>query len=84
VTGISSLADIALAVQRGATVTISNGFHARNTAIANNSDAAIAFGFGDAPVGGTADAWKKLERAGAKRTYVAIDALLGEAPDASA
>ncbi|RUP48730.1 hypothetical protein BC936DRAFT_144084 [Jimgerdemannia flammicorona] len=62
-TGYEPLKDIQAAVYNGAIVDASHhGFHARNTAIARNSDVLIAFSWstGNAPTeGGTFDTWRK-------------------------
>jgi hypothetical protein len=61
VLGESSLREIALAIQKGATVDVGAGFHDRNTAI-SNVDVLIAYTFGSGPYlkdGGTADTMSK-------------------------
>ena len=50
---IDSLHDIENAINKGAIIDISNGFHPRNKKIANKADKLIAFGENDEPTGGT-------------------------------
>lgn len=60
--GIDSLREIQLAIEKGATVTTGGGFKARNTAIAESADCALAFTFGDRATlkpGGTQDTMSK-------------------------
>jgi hypothetical protein len=65
ITGYDSCKDIQSAILTGADMdTTHKGFHARNTAIAKNSDILIAFSWstGKAPTdGGTFDTWKKCK-----------------------
>lgn len=48
-----SLKDIENAINNGAIIDISNGFHIRNKKIANKANKLIAFGENDEPTGGT-------------------------------
>ncbi|MFA6433015.1 MAG: hypothetical protein WCV82_04390 [Candidatus Paceibacterota bacterium] len=61
---IDSLSDIQQAIEKGAIVKVnSGGFKARNSDVANEADALLAFTFGLGPVlkdGGTADTWGKF------------------------
>jgi hypothetical protein len=64
-TGYEPYKDIQAAIQNGAIIDTSHhGFHARNTAIAKNSNILIAFswGTGNMPTdGGTLDQWRKCK-----------------------
>lgn len=61
--GVDSLAEIQRAIEKGATIqTGAGGFKERNTDIAREADAMLAFTFGQGAVpkdGGTADTWAK-------------------------
>jgi hypothetical protein len=75
VIGKSPLEEIKTALYRGAEVIVDNGFHARNSIVANRADAVIAFTFGHGPVlddGGTADTARKYLKTG-KRALWHVD-----------
>lgn len=69
--GIDSLAQIAAAIAKGATVTVEAGFDARNTLVAR-ADMLIAFTFGDGAAlkpGGTSKTLRKYLDNGGLRCY---------------
>jgi len=74
--GKITLMQISTVIKHGASVTIRNGFHARNTDLASVENL-IAFGwFNEYPEsGGTADTWKKTN-ASCKRLYVDLKRLM--------
>ncbi len=49
----NSFKDIEKAIQKGAQVIVSDGFHSRNRKVAKAADYILAFGESDAPTGGT-------------------------------
>jgi len=55
--GRNSLRDIQLAIDKGCTVVVGQGFHSRNTLLANNADAMIAFTFDKTMTPGTKHVW---------------------------
>lgn len=69
--GIDSLAQIAAAITKGATVTVGRGFKDRNTVVAK-AEMLIAFTFGDGAVvkdGGSGDTVRKYLDNGGKSSY---------------
>jgi hypothetical protein len=75
VIGKPSLQEIKTAIYKGAEVVTANGFHARNTLVANRADVVIAFTFGHGSVlddGGTADTARKYLKTG-KRALWHVD-----------
>lgn len=83
-TGIASLREILEAERRGAILRSGyDGFHSRNTAVANDCDVLIAFSWAkeDGPnEGGTMDTWKKAGRARVKRVHVSLASLSSVRP----
>ena len=79
--GRSSHQEIQLAVELGAKIEVGNGFQARNSMIANNADAIIAFTWGKSfpPEGGTRDTWNKHR--GKNKIHVSLQALSKEKVD---
>ncbi len=79
--GASSLIEIQAAIERGAEVKSgAGGFKERNTDIANQADAMLAFTFGtgaELKDGGTADTWRKFL---AKRDAKAHEMAMNGAP----
>ena len=60
---INSLAELQAAIEAGAEVVYGNGYHARNTLIAQHCSALVAFTFCDDVTpkpGGTLDTWNKV------------------------
>lgn len=73
--GRSSLAEIRAAVAKGATLKVHDGFFKRNSAVAAESDALIAFSWsrGDRPDdGGTKDTWDKAK---CKKVHISLHEL---------
>lgn len=73
VTGENSLLEIQKAIDYGANIIITNGFMARNTKVANESDVLLAMTFGNKEFvkdGGTSDTVKKfLNKSGVNTGY---------------
>lgn len=59
---INSLDQLSTCIEKGATVTVSKGFHARNTHVAK-SEYMIAITLTQTIMGGTSDTWKKAKNA---------------------
>lgn len=79
--GRSSLSEIAFAQEKGAVLTMHNGFHARNTVIARECDRAVCLTWadGDAPTdGGSLDTWRKCTK---PKEHISLLSLIETKPD---